>query len=156
MCVPLTGGHRKSKTCTSTTARFTVLFREMERQTNLLLNKGKPQARRMWASVISSSSAYSSERCSLFMLLISHRVVKLDLSARMCHRMNFRDECAAQGVSIFSDRNKYAVETKQGKKSSFDAVGSQQIFEAFDRKEAVKRVKRSLVPCRSALSVLLA
>ena len=58
--------------------------------------------------------------------------------------------------TFFFDRKKYAVETKQAKNSSFDAVGSQQILGAFDRKEAVKRVKRNLVPCRSALSVLLA
>ena len=38
------------------------------------------------------------------------------------------------------------METKQAKNSRFDAVGSQQILEAFDRKEAVKRVKRNLVP----------
>ena len=48
--------------------------------------------------------------------------------------------------TFFFDRKKYAVETKQAKNSSFDVVGSQQILEAFDRKEAVKRVKRNLVP----------
>ena len=48
---------------------------------------------------------------------------------------------------FFFDRMKYAVETKQAKNSSFDAVGSQQILEAFDQKETVKRVKRNLVPC---------
>ena len=37
------------------------------------------------------------------------------------------------------------METKQAKNSSFDAVGSQQILDAFDLKEAVKRVKRNLV-----------
>ena len=58
--------------------------------------------------------------------------------------------------TLFFDRKNYAVETKQAKNSSFDGVGSQQILETFDRKEAVKRVKRNLVPCRSALSVLLA
>ena len=45
------------------------------------------------------------------------------------------------------DRKKYAVETKRAKNSSFDVVGSQQILKAFDRKEAVKCVKRNLIPC---------
>ena len=45
------------------------------------------------------------------------------------------------------DRKKYAVESKRAKNSSFDVVGSQQILKAFDRKEAVKCVKRNLVPC---------
>ena len=36
---------------------------------------------------------------------------------------------------------------KQAKNYHFDAVGSQQVLKAFDRKEAVKRVKRNLVPC---------
>ena len=49
--------------------------------------------------------------------------------------------------TFFFDRKKNAVETKQAKNSSFDVVGSQQIFKASDRKEAVKRVKRNLVPC---------
>ena len=46
-----------------------------------------------------------------------------------------------------SNRKKYAVEMKQAKNYHFDAVGSQQVLKAFDRKEAVKRVKRNLVPC---------
>ena len=45
------------------------------------------------------------------------------------------------------DRKKYAVETKREKNSSFDVVGSQQILKASDRKEAVKCVKRNLIPC---------
>ena len=43
---------------------------------------------------------------------------------------------------------KYAVETKRANNLSFDVVGSQQkILKAFDRKEAVKCVKRNLIPC---------
>ena len=49
--------------------------------------------------------------------------------------------------TFFFDRKKYAVEMKRAKNYHFDAVGSQQILKAFDRKEAVKRVKRNLVPC---------
>ena len=48
---------------------------------------------------------------------------------------------------IFSIEKKYVVETNQGTTSSFDAVGSQQILEAFDRKETAKPVRQKLVPC---------
>ena len=47
---------------------------------------------------------------------------------------------------IIFDRKKYAAETKRAKNYNIDAVGSQQILKAFDRTEAVKRVKRNLVP----------
>ena len=49
--------------------------------------------------------------------------------------------------TFFFDRKSCAVESKWAKISRFDVVGSQQILKAFDRKEAVKCVKRNLVPC---------
>ncbi len=47
---------------------------------------------------------------------------------------------------FFFDRKKYAVESKRAKNCIFDVVGSWHILKAFHRKEAVKCVKRNLIP----------